>query len=81
MSEEAFGGTIQGIELASFDDWVAQVSRGEGSIVGPSLLFFPMHRVEKILLDRTSGDLPSLADRFLARTGLAVRDVLDGDPS
>ena len=45
-------------------------------MVGPSVLFVPIGRLEKILLDRSSGDLPSLADRFLRRTGRRVEDVL-----
>jgi methylmalonyl-CoA/ethylmalonyl-CoA epimerase len=73
---EPTGVTLEGIDLASFEDWTAQVERGETAAVGPSVLFFPMHRVERLLLDRPSGDLPSLADRFLARTGRSVRDVL-----
>jgi methylmalonyl-CoA/ethylmalonyl-CoA epimerase len=73
---EPTGVTIEGIDLASFEDWTAQVERRESAAVGPSVLFFPMHRVERLLLDRPSGDLPSLADRFLARTGRSVRDVL-----
>ncbi|MBZ5640890.1 MAG: methylmalonyl-CoA epimerase [Acidobacteriia bacterium] len=70
------GITIEGVDLASFDDWVVQVERGSSTAVGPSLLFFPMQRVERVLLDRPSGDLPSLADRFRKRTGRSVRDVL-----
>jgi methylmalonyl-CoA/ethylmalonyl-CoA epimerase len=72
---EPSGVTLEGIDLASFDDWAAQVERG-ATAVGPSVLFFPMQRVERLLLDRASGDLPSLAERFLARTGKSVRDVL-----
>jgi len=71
---------LEGIDLASFDDWVAQVERRDEGAVGPSILFLPMARVEKILLDRPSGDLPSLAQRFRARTGLTVQQVL-GEPS
>jgi len=73
---EPSGVTLEGIDLASFDDWAAQVELGDAAAVGPSVLFFPMHRVERLLLDRPSGDLPSLADRFVARTGKRVRDVL-----
>jgi hypothetical protein len=72
---EPSGVTLEGIDLASFDDWARQVERG-ATAVGPSVLFFPMQRVERLLLDRASGDLPSLADRFLGRTGRSVRDVL-----
>lgn len=70
------GVVVEGIELGSFDDWVGQIERGEQSVVGPSVLFVPMSRLEKIMLDRASGDLPSLAERFQRRTGRTVQDVL-----
>jgi len=74
------GVVVEGIDLASFDDWVAQIERGEESVVGPSILFLPMARLEKILLDRSSGHLPSLAERFERRTGRKVQDVLAEEP-
>ena len=58
--------------------WVAQHEREEESVVGPSVIFVPMTRLEKILLDRSSGDLPSLAERFQRRIGRSVQQVLDG---
>lgn len=70
------GIVIEGLDLASFDGWVSQVERGEEGI-GPSVLFVPMRRVEKLLLDRPSGELPSLADRFRGRVGRSVQDVID----
>ncbi|MCP3980030.1 MAG: methylmalonyl-CoA epimerase [bacterium] len=70
------GVVLHGIDLSSFDDWVAQIERDEESVVGPSILFVPMGRVEKILLDRASGHLPSLADRFERRTGRRLNEVL-----
>ena len=73
------GVVIEGIDLSSFDDWVAQIERGEQSVVGPSVIFVPMTRLEKILLDRPSGDLPSLAERFQRRTGRSVQEVLGDD--
>jgi methylmalonyl-CoA/ethylmalonyl-CoA epimerase len=73
---DATGVVLEGIDLASFDDWIAQIERGEDSVVGPSLIFIPMARLEKMLLDRSSGDLPSLAERFRRRTGRTVEDVL-----
>ena len=73
---DATGVVIEGVDLGSFDDWVAQIERGEESVIGPSVLFLPMTRVEKILLDRSSGDLPSLAERFERRTGRTVQEVL-----
>jgi len=76
---DASGLVIEGIDLTSFDDWIAQIERGEDSVVGPSVLFVPSLRLEKVLLDRSSGKLPSLAERFRARTGRSVQDVVD-DP-
>jgi methylmalonyl-CoA epimerase len=73
---DAAGLVIEGIDLTSFDDWIAQVERGEESIVGPSVLFLPMARIDKILLDRDSGELPSLAERFYRRTGRTVHETL-----
>jgi methylmalonyl-CoA/ethylmalonyl-CoA epimerase len=70
------GVVVEGIDLSSFDDWVAQIERDEPSVVGPSLLFIPMGRLEKILLDRSSGHLPALAERFERRTGRSVQEVL-----
>ena len=72
------GVVIEGIDLSSFDDWIAQIERGEESVVGPSVLFVPMTRLERVLLDRPSGHLPSLADRFERRTGRTVGEVLAG---
>ncbi len=73
---DSAGVTLEGLDLGSFDDWMAQVDRGESLAVGPSVLFVPMGRIEKILLDRRSGSLPSLSERFLARTGRTVASVL-----
>ena len=73
---DSAGVLLEGIDLASFDDWVAQIERGEESVVGPSLLFVPMMRLEKILLDRSSGHLPSLAERFERRVGRTVQEVV-----
>jgi methylmalonyl-CoA epimerase len=73
---DSAGVVLEGIDLTSFDDWVAQIEGEEESVVGPSMLFMPMARLEKILLDRPSGHLPSLAQRFERRTGRRVQDVL-----
>ena len=73
---DSTGVLLEGIDLGSFDDWVAQIEREEQSVVGASVIFVPMVRLEKILLDRSSGDLPSLAERFERRTGRTVQEVL-----
>jgi methylmalonyl-CoA/ethylmalonyl-CoA epimerase len=78
---DASGVVLEGIDLASFDDWAAQIERGEDRAVGPSVIFVPTPRIEKILLDRPSGALPSLADRFRSRTGRTVQEALGGEDS
>jgi len=62
------GVSISGAELASFDDLAAMVRDGEPFT--RAVVFFPMHRIERIELDLPDGDLPSLAQRFFTKTGL-----------
>ena len=73
---DAAGVVAETIELSSFDEWVTAVAAGEESVLGPSVLFIPMARVEKLLLDRRSGSLPTLAERFERRVGRTVHEVL-----
>ena len=68
------GLSLCGIELASFDDLVSMVK--EGDPFSPAVVFFPMHRIERIDLDLADGDIPSLADRFAAKTSLNAAEVL-----
>jgi hypothetical protein len=70
----AEGLSITGIELASFEDLVVMVKDGES--FSPAVVFFPMHRIERIELDLPDGTLPSLSQRFSAKTGLDPASVL-----
>jgi hypothetical protein len=62
------GLSVSGIELASFEDLVVMVKDGDS--FNPAVVFFPMHRIERIELDLPDGNLPSLSQRFSAKTGL-----------
>jgi hypothetical protein len=44
-------------------------------------MFFPLLRLEKILLDETVGGVPSLAERFQQRIGISVTEFLQGEGS
>ena len=68
LSLTAEGLSLSGVELASFDDVIALLK--EGGPLSPGVVFFPMHRVERIELDLPDGDVPSLSQRFFDRTGL-----------
>ncbi|HET7441871.1 MAG TPA: hypothetical protein VFJ47_11270 [Terriglobales bacterium] len=71
------GLSLRGIELASFDDLVAMVKEGEP--FSPGVVFFPMHRLERMELDLPDGSLPSLSQRFTAKTGSDPAALLTAD--
>jgi hypothetical protein len=64
------GASLRGVDLQSLDDFTQLVKSGEATTA--SLVFFPMHRVQRIEVDSRSGELPSLADQFTAKTGIDV---------
>ena len=68
------GVSLSGIELASFEDLVVMVKDGEPFT--PAVVFFPMHRIERVELDLPDGSLPSLSQRFSAQTGLRPAETL-----
>jgi len=71
------GVTVRGIDLNAFDDWMNHITYREESGVQPTTVFFPLHRIEKIILDEGIGAIPSLSDTFLTKVGSAVGDHLE----
>jgi len=69
---------IRGIDLNTFDDWVQMIVRGERNM-GLTHVFLPMWRVERVALDETVDEIPSLAAQFYSRVGLTVSEYLDMD--
>lgn len=70
----AEGLSLSGEELASFEDLALMVKEGEPFT--PAVVFFPMHRIERVELDLPDGSLPSLSQRFFAKTGLQPSSAL-----
>jgi len=68
-SLDVAGVTVRGLGLDSFEDWTGLMVRGEAGGLAPSLVFYPLLRVEKIMLDESPGTLPSFQERFGQRTG------------
>jgi hypothetical protein len=68
------GLSLCGAELASFEDLTVMVRDGEPFT--PAVVFFPMHRIERVELDLPDGNLPSLSQRFFAKTGLEPSTAL-----
>ncbi len=73
------GLSVSGVDLASFENLGAMVKEGEP--FAPSVVFFPMHRIERAEADLPAGELPSLAQQFFSRTGLRPAEVLTPHPA
>ena len=77
LSLDGAGVTIQGIDLNGFDDWLKQVIEAEPSLLPLTTVFYPMHRVERVAQDEPAGDIPSIAERFRRRVGIALIEYLE----
>lgn len=75
------GVSIRGIELRSFEDWLRERAAESPEGICPSLAFYPLTRVEKILLDEAADGVPGLCDQVRARTGRDARHLLEREPS
>ncbi len=71
------GVTIRGVDLKAFDDWMNDITHEEESGVRPTTSFYPLHRIEKIMLDEDVGGIPSLANTFLTKVGASIQDYLE----
>ncbi len=63
----AEGVSLRGVDVASFDNLASQIKNGEPFTSG--VVFFPMHRLERMELDLPEGNILSLAQRFAEKTG------------
>ena len=76
VSTMAAGVVIRGLDLPAFEDWMRQEARGEEPLLGPSTIFYPMTRLERMEKDETIGPIPSYCERFRREVGRTVEDVL-----
>jgi hypothetical protein len=67
------GVTVRGLTLEGFEGWLREIAHKEPLSFHPSTVFFPLHRVERIFQDETSGDVVSFADRFKKQVGEDAR--------
>ncbi len=68
------GLSLRGVDVASFDDLTSQIKSGEPFTSG--VVFFPMHRLERMELDLPEGNILPLAQRFAQKTGLDPAPLL-----
>jgi len=71
------GLSLRGVDLAAFEDLVATIKAGDEFTSG--VVFFPMHRIERIELDLPEGSIHSLAERFREKTGHEAAVILSAD--
>src|SRR5262245_47464040 len=71
------GVTSRGIDINAFEDWMDHITHREETGVQPTTVFFPIHRIEKIIMDEGIGAIPSLSDTFLTKVGSAGEDHLE----
>jgi hypothetical protein len=64
------GVSLRGVDLQSLDDFIQMVKAGDPA--SASVVFFPMHRIQRMELDGRSGELPSLAEQFTLKTGKQI---------
>jgi hypothetical protein len=64
---------VRGLDLNAFEDYIGAILRDE-DFIGLSDQFFPLWRVERIVLDETAGGIPSLLEQFEERTGKKIAD-------
>jgi hypothetical protein len=70
------GVMLRGINVSSFDDWMAQAVRRGDQTLGLSTMFVPLFRVERVFLDEPVGEVESYRQRFQSRVGLPVERYL-----
>ncbi len=69
------GLSVRGVDLNSLEDFARQLRGGDA--VTPAAVFFPMHRVERMELDVRSGEIPSLTERFEAKSGRSATTLFE----
>lgn len=83
LALSAAGLVLRGIALSSVEDWLRGLPRPEAEhgvhVIGLATSFYPMHRVEKVVLDEGSYGAPAIHERLSERTGLGLEDFLDAE--
>ena len=80
LETQGSGVVVRGLDLAVFEDWMRQEARGVETLIGPTTLFYPMHRVERVELDETVGPVVAFGERFAGEVGRPALEALGFDP-
>lgn len=70
------GAVVRGLDINSVEDWLRQEITGAEPLIGPSTVFIPSRRIERIFLDESTGGARGFKDRYREACGKDVRDIL-----
>ena len=73
------GVTLEGLSVELFDSCLQDMAAGGDPMHHFSLVFYPMMRVERVLVDRGAAGMPSLAERAEDRLGRPLMSFLGSD--
>ena len=77
LAMDAAGAWIRGIDVRSFGDWARDSRDGSPDTMGPSTVFFPYLRVDKLVLDEPVGGTPSMVQDFERISGKSLSEILE----
>jgi hypothetical protein len=64
---------VRAIDLGYFEEWANSIKNGE-SYLPMQDYFYPMWRVERLMRDESSFEMPSMAEQFRQKTGFDLQD-------
>jgi hypothetical protein len=73
------GVILRGVDLEIFEEWALQEASGGDPMLGPTTVFLPMTRLERVEVDETVGPVPSYCSRFESSTRRRALDALGWD--
>ena len=65
--------------MNAFGDWMDHIAHHEESGVQPTTVLYPIHWIEKIILDEGIGAIPSPSDTFLTKIGATGLEYLESE--
>ena len=78
-SIDGTGITLRGLNVDTFEDWIAQIRRDQAQSLGLATMFIPLFRVERIFLDEQVGEVEGYSQRFERRVGMTIESYLTLD--
>lgn len=74
------GLVLRGLNVGTFEDWMAEAASRESPSLGLASMFLPMRRVDRIFIDEQIGEVESYCQRFERRVGITIADYIGLDP-